>query len=52
MKSKKQFKRKKEATEAPGMSDKKFGQPATGEDMKNGNYTSATRVYLDENDPS
>lgn len=45
-------KRKKEPTVAPGFSDEVFGEDATEEDIKKGNYTKVTRVYLDENDPS
>jgi len=37
---------------APGFSDDKFGEEATPEDIRKGNYTRVTRVYLDENDPS
>ncbi|WP_162862496.1 hypothetical protein [Acetivibrio cellulolyticus] len=37
---------------APGFSDEKFGENATSEDIKKGNYTKVVRVFLDENDPS
>lgn len=37
---------------APGFNDEKFGEAATPEDRKNGNYTKVARVFLDENDPS
>lgn len=37
---------------APGLSDGKFGEDASEEDIRKGNYTKVTRVYLDENDPS
>lgn len=43
---------KKEPIVAPGFNDRKFGEAATREDIKKGNYTKVTRVYLDENDPS
>jgi len=45
-------KRKKEPRTAPGFDDRKFGEDATREDIKKGNYTKVTRVFLDENDPS
>lgn len=44
--------RKKEPNVAPGFSDEKFGEDATAEDIRKGNYTKVTRVFLDENDPS
>ncbi|MDF2524779.1 MAG: hypothetical protein K0R31_2420 [Clostridiales bacterium] len=37
---------------APGLSDSKFGEKASEEDIIKGNYTKVTRVYLDENDPT
>lgn len=37
---------------APGYNDRKFGEAATEKDIKKGNYTKVTRVFLDENDPS
>jgi len=52
MKDKKNKVRKKEPTVAPGLTDEALGEPATMEDIKKGNYTRVTRVYLDENDPS
>lgn len=45
-------KKKKEPTVAPGFNDRKFGEAATKEDIRKGNYTLETRVFLDENDPS
>ena len=36
---------------APGYDDEKFGEDATREDKKKGNYTKVVRVFLDENDP-
>ena len=45
-------KKKKEPTVSPGFSDEKFGEKATEEDKRKGNFTRVTRVYLDENDPS
>lgn len=45
-------KRKPEHRVAPGFSDEKFGEDASEEDIKKGNSTKVTRVYLDENDPS
>jgi len=36
---------------APGYDDEKFGEDATPEDKKKGNYTKVVRVFLDENDP-
>ena len=39
-------------TVAPGYDDRKFGEKATEKDIKSGNSTRETRVYLDENDPS
>lgn len=45
-------KHKKEPTVAPGFSDEKFGEDATKEEIKAGESTRVTRVYLDENDPS
>lgn len=43
---------KKEPTVAAGYSDEVFGEKATPEDIRKGNYTRVTRVNLDENDPS
>jgi hypothetical protein len=43
---------KKEPTVAPGLSDEKFGEKATDEDVKKGRSTKVTRVFLDENDPT
>ena len=42
----------KEPTVAPGLNDRKFGEKAAEKDIKKGNYTKVTRVFLDENDPS
>lgn len=39
-------------TVAPGFSDEKFGEDASRDDIRKGNYTKVTRVFLDENDPS
>lgn len=52
MRDKNKKSRRKEPTVAPGMSDEKFGEHASPEDIKKDNYTKVTRVYLDENDPS
>lgn len=53
MKDKKANKeRQKPPTVAPGFNDEKFGEDASEEDIKKGNYTKVTRVFLDENDPS
>ncbi len=52
MADKKKGKSKKEPTVAPGFNDRKFGEAATGDDIRKGNYTKVTRVFLDENDPS
>lgn len=45
-------KNKREPRVAPGFNDSKFGESATDEDIRKGNYTKVTRVFLDENDPS
>lgn len=45
-------KKRREPVTAPGFNDRKFGEDATREDIRKGNYTRVTRVYLDENDPS
>ncbi|MCX7884176.1 MAG: hypothetical protein N2448_03995 [Caloramator sp.] len=45
-------KRKEEPRVAPGYNDRKFGEDATEEDIRKGNSTKVTRVFLDENDPS
>ncbi len=37
---------------APGYDDEKFGEDATKEDIKKGNYTKSIRLFLDENDPN
>lgn len=37
---------------APGYNDRKFGEKASEKDVKSGNSTKVTRVFLDENDPS
>lgn len=37
---------------APGYSDEKFGEDASKEEIKKGESTRVTRVFLDENDPS
>jgi len=52
MKDKKNKGPRKKPTVAPGLTDEVLGEPATREDIKKGNYTRVTRVYLDENDPS
>lgn len=52
MKDKKNKKAKREPIVAPGLGDEVFGDPATREDIRKGNYTRVTRVYLDESDPS
>ncbi len=44
--------RPKEPTVAPGYNDRKFGEKASRKDIRSGNSTRVTRVYLDENDPS
>lgn len=44
--------RHKAPTVAPGINDSKFGEKASEKDIKSGNSTRVTRVYLDENDPS
>lgn len=49
---KNEYRRKKEPVVAPGFDDERFGEKATEEDIKRGNYTKVTRVFLDENDPS
>ena len=50
--SRKEKKKRKEPTVAPGLDDRKFGENATEEDIRKGNYTRETRLFLDENDPS
>ncbi|MCX7921127.1 MAG: hypothetical protein N3B21_03760 [Clostridia bacterium] len=50
--NKKNKKREKAPRVAPGAQDAKFGVDATEEDIKNGDFTRVTRVFLDENDPS
>lgn len=50
--SKKDRRKKKEPTVAPGFEDERFGENATPEDIRKGNATKVTRVFLDENDPS
>lgn len=52
MKQKDGKKAKKEPTVAPGFEDERFGENATREDIRKGNFTRVTRVFLDENDPS
>jgi hypothetical protein len=37
---------------APGFEDDMFWEDADEEDIRRGNYTKVSRVYLDENDPS
>jgi hypothetical protein len=44
--------KKQEPRVAPGYNDEKFGEKATRRDIRDGNYTKVTRVFLDENDPS
>lgn len=41
-----------EPVTAPGYDDRKFGEDASAEEIKKGNYTKTIRVYYDENDPS
>ena len=43
---------KKEDTKkvAPGFSDERFGEDATPDDIKKGNYTKVIRLFPDEND--
>lgn len=36
---------------APGLTDQILEENASPEDVKKGNYTKVTRVFLDENDP-
>ena len=45
-------KNKKMPRVAPGYNDEKFGEDASAEDIKKGDSTKVTRVFLDENDPS
>lgn len=52
MNKRKSKNRHKEPTVAPGLSDSKFGDKASGKEIKSGNSTRVTRVYLDEDDPS
>lgn len=52
MKKEKNAREKKEPTVAPGFDDEKFGEKATKEDIRKGNFTRVTRVYFDENNPS
>ena len=52
MEDRKKRKRKKEPTVAPGMDNEYFGEDASKEDIKKGNYTKVTRAFLDEHDPS
>ncbi|MEG6612598.1 hypothetical protein V6C42_07020 [Pseudoclostridium thermosuccinogenes] len=42
----------KEPKVAPGFSDAKFGEKATEDEIRRGESTRVTRLYLDENDPS
>jgi hypothetical protein len=44
--------KKREYRVAPGFNDEKFGEDATREEIRNGDSTKVTRVFLDENDPS
>lgn len=37
---------------APGFEDDMFWEDADEEDIRRGNYTKVSRLYLDENDPS
>jgi len=48
---KKNRKVRKKPIVAPGLSDEVFGEDASREDLRKGNYTKVTRVFLDENDP-
>jgi hypothetical protein len=53
MSNKNKFKNGEEAKKvAPGFDDERFGEDATRDDKKKGNYTKVVRVFLDENDPS
>ena len=52
MKQEKRNKAKKEPRVATGFNDRKFGEDASKEDIKKGDSTRVTRVFLDENDPS
>jgi len=53
MNNKNKFGKREDAKKAaPGFSDERFGEDATPEDKKKGNYTKVIRVFLDENDPS
>ena len=52
MEDRKEKKYKSSPKVAPGLSDDKFGEDASEEDIKKGNYTKVTRLYLDEHDPS
>jgi len=53
MSDKNRFKNREETKKvAPGFDDERFGEDATLDDKKKGNYTKVVRVFLDENDPS
>jgi len=52
MKKKEKDNKKRVPRVAPGFSDEKFGEKATGEEIRKGESTRVTRVFLDENDPS
>lgn len=49
---KKDKKKKKEPTVAPGMEGDPRGEEATEEDKRKGNVTKVTRLVWDENDPT
>lgn len=51
MNARKNKNKSKEFTVAPGLDYHKFGEKVTAGDIKKGNFTKATRVFLDENDP-
>ncbi|NLD49382.1 MAG: hypothetical protein GX660_19670 [Clostridiaceae bacterium] len=52
MDGKKKNKKDEQRKVAPGFDDERFGEKATLEDIKKGNYRKEIRVFLDENDPS
>lgn len=52
MEEKRRRKKDEKRKVAPGFDDEKFGEEASLEDIKKGNYRKEIRVFLDENDPS
>lgn len=52
MKKKDKDTKKRVPRVAPGFSDHKFGEKATEDEIRRGESTRVTRVFLDENDPS